>query len=46
MVRLQGLILGPLFFNIDLIDLFYECEENNIASYADDNTLYSCASDT
>ena len=42
----QGLILGPLFFNIGLIDLFYECEENNIAIYADDNTLCSCASDT
>ena len=35
----QGSILGPLFFNIDLIDLFYECEGSNIASYADDTTL-------
>ena len=26
----QGSILGPLLFNIDLIDLFYECEEINI----------------
>ena len=42
----QGLILGPLLFNIDLIDLFYECEESNIASYADDTTPYSCARDT
>ena len=42
----QGSILGPLLFNIDLIDLFYECEENNIASYADDTTPYSCARDT
>ena len=42
----QGSILGPLLFNIDLIDLFYECEESNIASYADDTTLYSCARDT
>ena len=42
----QGSILGPLFFNIDLIDLFYECEESNIASYADDTTPYSCARDT
>ena len=24
-----------LLFNIDLIDLFYECEESDIASYAD-----------
>ena len=36
----QGSILGPLLFNIDLIDLFYECEETNIASYADDTTQY------
>ena len=42
----QGSILGPLLFNIDLIELFYECEESNIASYADDTTLYSRASDT
>ena len=26
----QGSILGPLLFNIDLIDLFYECEESNM----------------
>ena len=36
----QGSILGPLLFNIDLIDLFYGCEESNIASYADDTTPY------
>ena len=39
----QSSVLGPLIFNIDLIDLFYECEESNIASYADDTTPYSCA---
>ena len=39
----QDLILGPLLFNINLIDLFYECEESSIASYADDTTPYSCA---
>ena len=43
---LQGSILGHLLFNIDLIDLFYECEESNIASYADDTTKYSCTRDT
>ena len=42
----QDLILGPLIFNIDLIHLFYEREESNIASYADDTTPYSCARDT
>ena len=36
----------PLFFNIDLIDLFYECEESNIASDANGTTPYSCARDT
>ena len=28
-----------------MIDLFYECEENDIANYADDTTPYSCATD-
>ena len=42
---LQGSILGPLLFNIDLIDLFFECDNSEIASYADDTTPYSCADD-
>ena len=42
----QGSVLDPLLFNIDLIDLFFECEERNIAGYADDTTPYSCARDT
>ena len=29
----QCSILGPVLVNIDLINLFYECEESNIASY-------------
>ena len=37
--------LGLLLFNIDLIGLFYEREDSNVASYADDTTPYSCAID-
>ena len=28
-----------------MIDLFYECEENDIANYSDDTTPYSCGTD-
>ena len=28
--------------NIDLIYLFYDCEDSNIVSCADDTTLYVC----
>ena len=38
----QGSALGPWSFNIDLIDLFYECGDSNIANYADDTTAYTC----
>ena len=38
-------MLGPLLFNIDLIDLFLECENDNISNYDDDTTTYSCAQD-
>ena len=40
----QGSVSGPVLFNIDMINLFYECEDS-VASYADDTTLYSCATD-
>ena len=43
---LQGSILVSLLFNIDLTDLFYECEENNIASYVDGSSPNSCARNT
>ena len=36
----QGFILGLLLFNIHLCDLFYFLENLNIASYADDTTIY------
>ena len=32
----QGSVLGPLLFNIDMINLFYECEDSNVPSYADE----------
>ena len=38
-------MLGPLLFNIDLIDLFFICENDDIASYTDDATPYTCARD-
>ena len=38
----QGSILCPLLFNINMIDLFYECKENDIANYAEDTTPFSC----
>ena len=38
----QGSVLDPVLFNINMIDLFYKCEENDIANYTDDTTLYSC----
>ena len=37
----QGSILGPLLFNIHLYDLFYFLEDLDIASYADDTTIYT-----
>ena len=41
----QGSILGPLLFNVFLIDLFFIIENTDIASYADDNTAYISADD-
>ena len=38
----QGSILDPVLININMIDLFYECEESDIGNYTDDTTLYSC----
>ena len=41
----QGSILRPLLFKIDLIDLFFQCDYSEIASYAHDKTSYYCAED-
>ena len=37
----QGSILGPLLFDIHLCDLLYFLEDLDIASYADDTTIYT-----
>ena len=37
----QGSVLGPLLFHIDIHDLFFFVEEDNITSYSDDTTSYS-----
>ena len=41
----QGSVLGPLLFNIDLIDLLFECEDDSITSFAHDTIPYPCAQD-
>ena len=41
----QGSILGPLLFNINSIDMFYECEDSDLENYADDATPYACVFD-
>ena len=41
----QVSVLGSLLFNIDITDLFCESQDSNVSSYADDTTLYSCATD-
>ena len=41
----QGLILGPLLFNVNMCGMFFEKYECNIVSYADDNTPHTCDSD-
>ena len=42
---LKGRILGPLLFNAYICDLFYDIDDLDFASFADDNTPYSCLSD-
>ena len=38
----QRSILGLLFFNIFIIDIFLFIEKYDICKFADDNTLFSC----
>ena len=37
----QGSTPGPLLFNIDISDMFYDIDNCDIASYADVNTPYT-----
>ena len=37
----QDSMLGLLLFSIDISDMFYDIDECDIASYADDNTPYT-----
>ena len=41
----QGSVLGPLFFNIFLNDLFYVIKRAKLSNYADDNQIYFCDRD-
>ena len=38
----EGSILGPLLFNIDLCDLFFENYNSDFATFADDTSPYEC----
>ena len=37
----EGSILGPVSFNIHICDMFYDINDCDIASYADNNTPYT-----
>ena len=41
----QGSILGPLFFNIFVNDLFLTIDVSSLCNYADDYTLYTSGND-
>lgn len=41
----QGSVLGPIFFNIHINDLYYHIKQANLNAYADDEQLYSSEKD-
>ena len=41
----QGLILGPLLFNAYICDIFYDIDDLDFVSFADDSSPCSCLSD-
>ena len=41
----QGSVFGPLLFIAYICDIFYDINDVDFASFADDNTPYSCLSD-
>ena len=41
----QGSVLGPVFFNVHINDLFYHIKRANLNAYADDEQLYSSDKD-
>ena len=42
----QGSVLGPLFFNIQINDIFFFAKKSKITNFADDNTPFTCGKST